>query len=138
MNTDVNYTYTAKENAFEKRIPNRRATPWFSFCPKTLHNVTASFHSLIKAVWSALNVVRLQVLKAASMKMTTFWDMAQFNLAEVDKRISDASYNTGNTHHCNVGLLLRHYTAPYTRRLLSSTTDVIITNNLEKLIQILD
>jgi hypothetical protein len=33
--------------------------------------------------------VRFQILKVASMKMTSFWDVAQDSLVEVDRRFRD-------------------------------------------------
>jgi hypothetical protein len=36
--------------------------------------------------------MRFQVLKAASMKMTVFWDIAPCSLVEIDRRFGDAYY----------------------------------------------
>jgi hypothetical protein len=49
--------------------------------------------------------LRFQVLTAANMKITAFWDIAPYSLVEVDRRC---------------GRLLREYTAQYPRRLSSS------------------
>jgi hypothetical protein len=63
-------------------------------------------------------LVRFQVLTAASMKVTLFWDIAQCSLVEVDRR--HQAVDGGSTYLRNVGLLQRDYIAPYPRRVLSS------------------
>jgi hypothetical protein len=64
--------------------------------------------------------VRLQVLTAASMKMTAFWDIARCSLVKVDRRFRHAyclhqNDDGGSTPLCYVGILLRDYIALYTR-----------------------
>jgi hypothetical protein len=62
--------------------------------------------------------VRFQILTAASMKMTVFWDIARWNMVECSRRFRGAyclnrqGDDGGSKHLWNVG----HYTEQYPRR----------------------
>jgi hypothetical protein len=67
-------------------------------------------------------VVRSQVLTAASMKMTAFWDIALCSLVEVDRRFRGAYWlhphiidDGGSKRLWNVGQILLEYTAQHPR-----------------------
>jgi hypothetical protein len=55
------------------------------------------------------------------MEKTVFWDAAPYGMAQVYRRFLNVSClrdadNGGSKHHCNVGELLRDYTAQRLRR----------------------
>jgi hypothetical protein len=59
---------------------------------------------------TTLNNMRFQVLTAASMKMTAFWDIVPCSLVEVDRRFRGPD-DGGSTNLWNVGLFQRYYMA---------------------------
>jgi hypothetical protein len=73
--------------------------------------------------------VRFQVLTAASMKMSVFWDVPPCSLQGIDRSLrgsycfhhqNDRTDNGGSNHLCNVGKFLRDYIEQHPRRKLSS------------------
>jgi hypothetical protein len=61
--------------------------------------------------------VRFQVLTAAAVKMTAFWDIALCSLVEVDRCFIGAYYLYYQGYY--LSRLVRDYTALYPRRLSS-------------------
>jgi succinate dehydrogenase/fumarate reductase cytochrome b subunit len=64
---------------------------------------------------NTLQFLSIQVLTAACMKMTVFWDVAPCSLVETDKRFRGAcclhhQVNGGRKHLWNVGILLPDFT----------------------------
>jgi hypothetical protein len=66
-----------------------------------------------------LRLMTFQVLTAASMKTTAFWDIAPCSLVEVARHQRSRPDDGGSTHLKNIGQLLRDFTAQYPRRLSS-------------------
>jgi hypothetical protein len=65
--------------------------------------------------------MRFQVLIAAGMNRTAFWEKVPCSLNEVYQRFRDAYCHHpdgGSTHLCNISLLQQDYMALYPRRIL--------------------
>jgi hypothetical protein len=63
----------------------------------------------------------------ASMKMTSFWDIALCSLVEVNQRFGDAYPDGGSMHLQNVDPLQLNYNVLYPRKLSSSWTLLFVT-----------
>jgi hypothetical protein len=79
-------------------------------------------------------VVIFKVLVAMSMKMNVFWDVAQCNPVETDRRFRGAyclhhqGDNGGSKHLRNIGQFVPNYTVQLPRRQSSSVLSLIILN----------
>jgi hypothetical protein len=76
-----------------------------------------------RETFNRVNIVRVQVLKAANVKFAVFWDVALCCHFEVDRRfrgtycLHHQGDNGGSTHLWNVDKLQRDYTVLHPRRL---------------------